>query len=59
MPIEDIINVAQGGAVVMLTAAVIALWRRLNAITDRFTAYLEDSARRGDIAAQKTLENGH
>lgn len=51
----DIFELAQGGAVVMLTAAVVALWRRLNAVTDRFTAYLEDSANRGDLAAQKTL----
>lgn len=56
MPVDDIITVAQGGAVVMLTAAVVALWRRLNAVTDNFTGYLKDSADRGDTAAQKALE---
>lgn len=40
----------------MLTAAVVALWRRLNAVTDNFTGYLKDSADRGDTAAQKALE---
>lgn len=53
--INDIINLAQGGAVVLLVAAVVALWRRLNAVTDRFTSYLEESAKRGDVAAQKVL----
>lgn len=56
MPFEDIITVAQGGAVVMLTAAVVALWRRLNAVTDRMTAYLEDRALDGDNSARRTLE---
>lgn len=52
----DVINLAQGGAVVLLTAAVVALWRRLNAVTDRFTSYLENSAERGDVAAQQVLD---
>lgn len=56
MPIEEIITVAQSGAVVLLTAAVVALWRRLNTVTDNFTEYLKDSADRGDTAAQKALE---
>lgn len=52
----SVIDVAQAGAVVMLAFAVVHLWRRLNALTDRFLAYLEDSAERGDIAAQKVIE---
>lgn len=55
MPLEEIVSVAQGGAVVLLTVAVVALWRRLNTITDSFTTYLKDSADRGDVAAQESL----
>lgn len=58
MPLADIITLAQGGAVVLLTAAVVALWRRLNIVTDQFNDYLKESARRGDEAAQ-TMINGH
>lgn len=53
--IAGLIDLAQGGLVVVLLAGVVALWRRLNAVQDRFTAYLEKSASRGDIAAQEVL----
>lgn len=56
--ITSIIDLAQAGVVSILIAAVVALWRRLNIVQDRFVSYLEDSARRGDIAAQKALNNG-
>lgn len=56
MELNELINLAQGGAVVLLTAAVIALWRRLNAVTDRFTSYLEESAEHGDRAAQRVID---
>lgn len=54
----SIIDLAQGGIVAVLIAGIVALWRRLNAVQDRFTAYLEESARHGDIAAQNVL-NSH
>lgn len=54
--INDIMNLAQGGGVVLLVAAVVALWRRLNAVTDRFTSYLEESDQQDDVAAQQVLE---
>jgi hypothetical protein len=56
---DDIVQIAQGGAVVLLTAAVVALWRRLNAITDQFNKYLIERADyHGDEAAQKIVGRG-
>lgn len=54
--LTEIVNLAQGGVVAILVAAVVALWRRLNDVTDRFTTYLEESAREGDVAAQRVLQ---
>jgi len=58
MDFDQLLELAQLGAIPMLTVAVVALWRRLNVVQDRFVSYLEDSARRGDVAAQKAL-NGN
>ena len=53
--VTSIVDLAQGGLTVVALAAVVALWRRLNAVTDRFTSYLEKSAQKGDVAAQEVL----
>lgn len=53
---ETLVQLANGGLSVVALAAVVALWRRLNAVTDRFTAYLEKSADNGDVAAQSALQ---
>lgn len=56
MDLTGILELAQAGAIPMLTIAVVVLWRRQNAITDDFLKYLKDSAQRGDTAAQNVLQ---
>lgn len=55
LEVAQILELGQAGIVVLLVAAVVALWRRLNAVTDSFTRYLQDSASNGDLAAQRVL----
>lgn len=54
--INEIINLAQAGGIAILLVAVWQLWTRLNALTDRFLEYMQESADRGDVAAQKVVE---
>lgn len=59
MPIDDIVTLANGGAIVLLTGAVIALWRRLNQVTDQFNKYLIERAdEHGDEAAMRIVGRG-
>jgi hypothetical protein len=55
MDIKAIADLANLGAIPMLTFAVVVLWRRLNAVQDDFLAYLKDRAQAGDDAAQNRL----
>lgn len=52
---EQLIELAQLGAIPMLTFAVIHLWQRLNKVTDKLLEYLEDRADNGDVAAQRAI----
>lgn len=56
MDFETISEIAQLGAIPMLTVAVVALWRSLEAVRREFIDYLKESAKRGDIAAQNAIE---
>lgn len=56
MTFEQITELAQLGAIPMLTIAVIALWRSLESTRREFIDYLKESAKRGDIAAQNAIE---
>lgn len=53
---EEILKIANLGAIPMLTLAVIVLWRRYEALQREFVDYLKQSAMRGDEAAQNALQ---
>lgn len=56
MSFEQITELAQLGAIPMLTIAVIALWRSLEATRREFIDYLKESAKQGDVAAKNAIE---
>lgn len=55
MTFEQLVELAQLGAIPMLTFAVFHLWTRLNKVTDKLFEYLEDRADNGDQAAQRAI----
>jgi len=59
--VETIIQLANLGAIPMLTVAVVVLWRRSEALQREFIDYLKESSKKGDAAAQAALDkrNGH
>lgn len=55
--ITSIIDLAQAGGIAVLLVIVWQLWTRLNTLTDRFIEYMDERAERGDVAAQRVINN--
>jgi len=54
--VESILQLANLGAIPMLTLAVVVLWRRHEALQREFIDYLKEAAKNGDNAAQVAVE---
>lgn len=53
---DDILKIANLGAIPMLTFAMVVLWRDLQATKREFVDYLKESADKGDTAAQTAIQ---